>query len=110
MLHTFCCKVAPLHQHGQDKADENQQHESDYDESSPLHVDVEVLERVDRYQYLGLWIMEDGKWDTEFQERMQKVNDVWARSCHFFAATTVPVRARWIVWCAMVRSRLEYGW
>jgi len=81
----------------------------DYDATSPMHVGVNVLECVDKYQYLGLWITCDGKWDTEFRERLQKVTDVWDRSHHFFADTNVPIRARWIVWCAMIRSRLEYG-
>lgn len=108
VLYTFCCKWRLSMSMSKTKL-MRIGNTADYDESSPLHVGADILELVDRYQYLGLWITEDGKWDTEFRERMQKVNDVWARSRHFFADTHVPVRARWIVWSAMIRSRLEYG-
>jgi exonuclease III len=75
----------------------------------PLHIGTVEVEQVSKYQYLGLWFTEDGKWDVEYQERMLKVRDVESRIRHFFADPNVPIRARWIAWCALIRSRLEYG-
>ena len=82
---------------------------TDYDPNAPLRIGNEALERVNRYLYLGLWFMDDGTWDFEFAERMKKVRDAEARLQHFFAEKRVPMRVRWLAWCALIRSRIEYG-
>ena len=108
VLHRFCCRWRLAVSMSKTKLMRigNTQ---EYNSAAPLHIGESLVERVGRYQYLGLWFTEDGEWAVEFQERMKKVNEVWARNRHFFADTHIPICARWLVWCAIIRSRLEYG-
>jgi len=68
----------------------------EYDNAAPLHIGDSIVERVDRYH--STWgpvgFTEDGKWEAEFQEWMQKVSKMWARNCHFFADKHIPIHTR----------------
>mgnify|MGYP002403052425 FL=1 len=74
-----------------------------------FHIGGAQLEKVSEYQYLGIWVASDGLWNVEFNRRLARVREVEARFRHFFAEKSVPMRLRWQAWCAMIRSRIEYG-
>ena len=74
-----------------------------------LRIGNQELKEVNCYRYLGLIFTHDGNWDEEYQARMAKASEVQARMRHLFAERNIPPRLRWEIWCAVIRSRLEYG-
>ena len=68
-----------------------------------------VLDIVDWYRYLGVDYCYDLSWDREFDRRMNKAKAAERSLCQFYTERNVPMRVKWEVWAATVRSRLEYG-
>ena len=76
---------------------------------APVTFRGQVVELVPYYKYLGVWVQENGKWDREFEKRMDTVRQAQRSVSPFLADRNVPIRLRAQVWTALVRSRIEYG-
>ncbi len=76
---------------------------------APVKYRGEFVEVVDHYKYLGVWVQSNGRWNREFDQRMQAAVGAQRSVSPFLANNNTPVRLRAQVWTALVRSRIEYG-
>ncbi|VDP23685.1 unnamed protein product [Schistosoma margrebowiei] len=82
----------------------------DWVPSTPeLMIGSEVIERVDRFTYLGSLISPCGLVCDEISARIQKARLAFANSSHLWRRRDIRLSTKGRVYCAAVRSILLYG-
>ncbi|CAH8297389.1 unnamed protein product [Schistosoma turkestanicum] len=82
----------------------------DWVSSAPeLVIGSEVVERVDRFTYLGSLISADGLVTDEISARIQKARLAFANLRHLWRRRDIRLLTKGRVYCAVVRSVLLYG-
>ncbi len=69
----------------------------------------ETLKVVSRYKYLGIWFTDDLKWKVHFEVMLEKVRKRTLSIGKVLRNKNIPLRAKTLVWLALVRPLMEYG-
>ena len=64
---------------------------------------------VNEYKYLGVWIQQDLGWKLHIAHNVSKAKAKHAVIGPILRCGPIPAALKRLVWCAVVRSRLEYG-
>jgi hypothetical protein len=64
---------------------------------------------VTKYKYLGIWVQEDLGWKLHVAHNVSKAKAKHAAIGGILRCGPIPAALKRLVWCAVVRSRLEYG-
>lgn len=64
---------------------------------------------VTKYKYLGIWIQQDLGWKLHVAHNVSKAKAKHAAIGGILRCGAIPTALKRLVWCAVVRSRLEYG-
>ena len=64
---------------------------------------------VNEYKYLGVWIQQDLGWKLHIAHNVSKAKAKHAVIGPILRCGPIPAALKRLVWCALVRSRLEYG-
>ena len=64
---------------------------------------------VNEYKYLGVWIQQDLGWKLHIAHNVSKAKAKHAVIGPILRCGPIPTALKRLVWCAVVRSHLEYG-